>query len=48
MKIARALAADRDRLVTLRQSGRADLKASPLCDTADYVKQVETLYRRLI
>jgi protein O-GlcNAc transferase len=43
--IARGLAANRVRRLTLRRTLRARLGASPLCDDIRYTRQLEALYR---
>lgn len=43
--IAAGLAADRDRLVTLRSSLRDRMRASPLCDEVGFTRAMETAYR---
>jgi len=47
VRIAVKLAADRDRLTSLRASMRARLEASPLRDEIDYTQRLETAYRKM-
>lgn len=47
LDIAAGLAADLDRLETLRQTLRTRMKASPLCDPYRFASQVEAAYRRM-
>jgi predicted O-linked N-acetylglucosamine transferase (SPINDLY family) len=45
VRIAAQLAADRDRLASLRASKRARLEASPLRDEINYTRRLESAYR---
>jgi protein O-GlcNAc transferase len=47
IRIAVALAQDRDRLAALRQSLRPRMAASPLTDAAGYTRALETAYREM-
>jgi len=47
IRIAAALAADRERLARLRTELRPQMAASPLCDPARFVRDIETAYRRM-
>lgn len=46
-RIAAELAADRDRLASLRASMRARLEASPLRDEINYTQRLESAYRKM-
>jgi predicted O-linked N-acetylglucosamine transferase (SPINDLY family) len=45
VSIAKVLASDRERLVTLRAGMRQRLADSPLADTGMFVRNLESLYR---
>jgi predicted O-linked N-acetylglucosamine transferase (SPINDLY family) len=47
VEIAAALAADRDRLIDLRQTLRERMRASPLCDAKSFARKMEATYRAL-
>ena len=47
VQIAAQLAADRDRLASLRNSMRERLEASPLRDEIDYTRRLESAYRKM-
>jgi predicted O-linked N-acetylglucosamine transferase (SPINDLY family) len=46
VRVAAALADDRDRLATLRKTLRETLRHSSLCDYAGYVKELQSLWRQ--